>query len=157
MDAPQIFASFDTENDEELYQLLLSHAEAPGLSFTVSGRSHRFLATDAWSDTARRSIRKSDQVIVICGEHTDESMGVFTELRIAQEEEKPYILLWGWREIMCTKPAGAKSTEGMFSWTLPILQEQIMRMSRAATGEAEASALRRPEKRQLSGGPASTS
>ena len=35
----------------------------------------------------RRRIREADQVIVICGKHTEESMRVSAELLIAQEEK----------------------------------------------------------------------
>jgi hypothetical protein len=59
-------------------------------------------------------------------------MYVSAELRIAQEERTPYFLLWGRREIMCTKPIGAKSAEGMYSWTRQILQDQITVASRKA-------------------------
>ena len=124
------FVSFDVEHDKELYDRLREQSSTPGSSFTMSGRSERFSATDAWNQSVRRKIDDAEQVIVICGEHTNASMGVLTELRIAQETEKPYFLLWGRRGQMCTKPSGAKSTEGMYSWTLPILQDQIARIAR---------------------------
>jgi len=47
------------------------------------------------------------------------------ELRIIHEEGKPYLLLWGRRERMCTKPEGAKSTDVMYSWTREILERQM--------------------------------
>ena len=59
-------------------------------------------------------------------------MRVSAELRIAQEEQKPYFLLWGRREIMCTKPVGSKRDEGMYSWTWGILQNQIVTTLRQA-------------------------
>ena len=34
--------------------------------------------------------------------------------------------------MMCSKPTGAKSSDGMYSWTLPILQEQMELMKRSA-------------------------
>ena len=52
------------------------------------------------------------------------------ELRVAQQERTPYFLLWGRREIMCTKPIGAKPADGMYSWTRQILEEQITVASR---------------------------
>jgi len=69
---------------------------------------------------------------VICGEHTEESMSVSAELRIAQDEQKPYFLLWGRRASMCTKPVGAKNADGMFSWTWAILRNQIIMTLRNA-------------------------
>ena len=132
MSKTQVFVSFDTEHDRELYELLLEQSAAPGSFFAVSGGSEHLTATDLWSERVRRRIREADQVIVICGEHTDGSMGVFSELRIAQEEQKPYFLLWGRRESMCTKPVGAKRDEGMYSWTWEILQNQIIMTLRNA-------------------------
>jgi hypothetical protein len=134
----QVFASFDVDHDTELYELLHAQAAVAGSNFTVSGGSRPYAGTDAWREGARRRIREADQVIVVCGEFTDGAIGVFSEVQIAQEERKPYLLLWGRREGMCTMPAGAKSAEAMYSWTRPILQDQIDRISRLATKEAEA-------------------
>jgi len=64
-------------------------------------------------------------VVVICGEHTNASPNVAAELRVAQEEGKPYLLVWGRRERMCTKPVGAKPTDSMYSWTREILENQM--------------------------------
>ena len=147
----RIFVSFDIEHDGELYELLLAQSRTSGSFFAVSGGSERFTATDVWSDRVRRRIREADQVIVICGEHTETSMGVFSELRIAQEEQKPHFLLWGRREITCTKPAGAKSLEGMYSWTSQILQDQITLMNRKAHWQTTASELKRPRIPERSG------
>jgi hypothetical protein len=147
-----VFVSFDTEHDKELYQLLLAQSRTSGSFFAVSGGSERFTATDVWSERARCRIREADQVIVICGEHTNASMGVFTELRIAQQEQKPYFLLWGRREIMCTKPPGAKSLEGMYKWTSQILQDQITLMTRKVHWETAASGMKRPRIPERSGG-----
>jgi hypothetical protein len=88
--------------------------------------------TDLRYEKVRRRIREADEVIVICGEHTEASTSVSAELRIAQEEQKPYFLLWGRRESMCTKPVGAKRDEGMYSWTWEILQNQIVTTLRNA-------------------------
>ena len=84
----------------------------------------------------RRRIRNADQVIFICSENTESSASMSTELRIAQQEQTPYFLLWGRREIMCTKPVGAKSAEGMYMWSPQVLQDQIAIASRSTqTGE----------------------
>ena len=152
MSGIHVFVSFDIEHDRELYELLLEQSRTSGSFFAVSGGSERFTATDVWSERVRRRIREADQVIVICGEHTDASIGVFNELRIAQEEHKPYFLLWGRREIMCTKPAGAKSLEGMYKWTSQILDDQITFMTRKAHWETTASGMKRPPIPERSGG-----
>ena len=152
MNEIQVFVSFDIEHDRELYELLLEQSRTPSSFFAVSGGSERLTATDVWSERVRRRIREADQVIVICGEHTDASMGVFSELRIAQEEQKPYFLLCVRREIMCTKPAGAKSLEGMYKWTSQILQDQITLMTRKAHWDTAASGMKRPRIPERSGG-----
>ena len=126
----RVFVSFDIEHDGELYELLLGQSGSPGFDFAVLGCSAGGTATDVVSETVRGRIREADQVIVICGEHTDSSSRVSAELRIAQEGRIPYFLLWGRRDIMCAKPIGAKPGEGMYSWTRQILEEQITVASR---------------------------
>ena len=99
--------------------------------------------SDRWDEKVRRQISDVDEVIVICGEHTESSMGVASELRIAQEEQKPYLLLWGRRGLMCTKPVGAKPAEGMYAWTVQTLQEQFALMTRVAQREEAADGMKR--------------
>jgi hypothetical protein len=133
-----VFVSFDIEHDGELYELLLEQSRTASSGFAVLGGSEPMAAADVWNERARGRIREADQVIVICGEHTEASMRVSAELRIAQEERIPYFLVWGRREIMCTKPIGAKPTEGMYSWTRQILNDQIMITSRRTGAEVAA-------------------
>jgi len=64
------------------------------------------------------------------------------ELRIAQQEQTPDFLLWGRREIMCTKPRGAKTAQGMYSWTPQVLQDQIAITFRSTHTDAIAESLR---------------
>jgi len=52
----------------------------------------RSVGTEVGSARARRRIREADQVIVICGRHTETSTCVSAELLIAQEERIPYLL-----------------------------------------------------------------
>ena len=137
-----VFVSFDTEHDGELYDLLLEQSTTSSSGFAVMGGSERSTATDSGTERVRRRIRDADQVIIICGEHTEASIRMSAELRIAQQERTPYILLWGRREIMCTKPIGAKPSEGMYSWTRQILQDQITLTFRKAAADATAEALR---------------
>jgi hypothetical protein len=81
--------------------------------------------TPRWEAKVRRRIQQADEVIVICGEHTEASKRVSAELRIAREERKAYVLLWGRRESMCTKPVGARPDDGIYKWTWEILQDQL--------------------------------
>jgi hypothetical protein len=128
----RIFMSFDRENDEDLHDLLLEQSRRQSSGFEISARSEAATMTDRWDDKVRRQISEVDEVIVICGEHTASSVRMNAELRIAQEEQKPYFLLWGRRERMCTKPAGSKRDDSMYSWTWEILQDQIVSTLRNA-------------------------
>jgi hypothetical protein len=126
IDNVRIFISFDLEHDGDLHDRLLQDSVRPNSGFEISAHSEARTLTDPWEDRIRRRICEADEVIVICGEHTDESLRVSAELRIAQEEGRPYFLLWGRRASMCTKPAAAKPADGMYSWTWEILQSQIL-------------------------------
>ena len=136
MSKVHVFASFDIEHDQDLYEQLLEQSESPNSGFEVSSGSVRTTGASLGSESLRRRIREADQMIVLCGEHAAGSAPMSAELRIAQEERTPYILLWGRREIMCTKPIGAKTAEGMYSWTRRILQDQISLRTRKATADA---------------------
>ncbi len=127
-----IFLSFDLDHDQDLHDLLLEQSLTRASGFEISARSEARTMTDLWDEKLRRRICAADEVIVICGEHTAASARVGAELRIAQEEQKPYFLLWGRRESMCTKPVGSKRDEGMYSWTWEILQNQIVTTLRQA-------------------------
>jgi hypothetical protein len=125
MDDVRIFMSFDLENDEDLHDLLLEQSSKRNSGFEIAARSEAWTMTDSWDEFVRRRMREVDEVIVICGEHTAASPSVSAELRIAQEDQKPYFLLWGRRESMCSKPAGARPADSMYSWTWEILHDQI--------------------------------
>ena len=128
----RIFMSFDPENDKDLHDLLLQQSLRQSSGFEISARSEAATMTDRWDERVRRQISQADEVIVICGEHTASSVRVSAELRIAQEEQKPYFLLWGRRERMCTRPVGSKRDDSMYSWTWEILQDQIITTLRNA-------------------------
>ena len=125
MNQARVYVSFDIEHDRELFERLLAESERS--SFSVQGRSELRLAfaADGWTNRVRRRILESDEMIVICGEHTAASQCMGAELRIAQEEHTPYFLLWGRRGSMCTKPLGAKSDEGMYKWTQENVENQV--------------------------------
>ena len=128
----RIFMSFDSDHDQDLHDLLLEQSRRQSSGFEISARSEAATMTDRWDEKVRRQISEVDEVIVICGEHTASSVRVNAELRIAQEEQKPYFLLWGRRERMCTKPTGSKRDDSMYSWTWEILQDQITTTLRKA-------------------------
>ena len=125
MDDVRIFMSFDPENDEDLHDLLLEQSAKRNSGFEIAARSEAWTMAASWEDVVRHGMGVVDEVIVICGEHSAASPSMSAELRIAQENQKPYFLLWGRRESMCTKPAGARPADTMYSWTREILQDQI--------------------------------
>ena len=121
----RIFISFDGDHDADLRDLLQEQCDRPGSMFEFAARSQGASLNEAWNASSRSRIRAADEMVVICGEHTNASPRVAAELRIAQEEDKPYLLLWGRREMMCTKPVGAKNSDVMYSWTREILEGQM--------------------------------
>ena len=141
-DGVRIFVIFDTEHDGDLYALLRAQSNSPGCGFSVMGGSKVSRHTEA-GRAVHDQLRAADQAIVICGEHTEASTDIHAELLIAIEEEKPYFLLWGRRDVMCTKPIGAPRAEGMYSWTGEILHDQIAFNLRQSSIEARARSLRR--------------
>jgi hypothetical protein len=141
-DRIRVFVSYDRESDADLYDLLAEKASKESCRFEVTARSSGHSAAE--SDAAlRRAIRQADQVIVICGEHTESSVSMATELRVAQEEERPYVLLWGRRERMCTKPLTAKPADAIYSWTWEILERQLVTVLRAAWSHEQLAELSR--------------
>jgi len=121
----RIFVSFDGSHDSDLGDRLQAEALRSDSVFDLSARSQGEALTETWIATSRHRIRAADEVVVICGEHTNASPRVAAELRIAREEGKPYLLLWGRRERMCTKPEGARPSDAMYSWTPDILETQL--------------------------------
>jgi hypothetical protein len=120
----RIHLCFDLEHDRDLLDRLL--AEARGRNgFAVASRSEAGEMTEAWTARVRGRITDADEVVVICGEHTDESSRVCAELEIARQEKKPYLLLWGRRDCMCKKPRNARADDGMYVWTPAMLAHQL--------------------------------
>jgi hypothetical protein len=134
----RIFMSFDLANDQDLHDLLLEQSSRLNAGFEISARSEHGTPEEPSDDRVRRRIREADEMIVICGKHTAVAPCVSAELRIAQEEQKPYFLLWGRRESMCTRPAGARPADAMYSWTWDILRGQILATNRAAQADRTA-------------------
>ena len=124
MSGLRVYISFDLEHDRDLHDRLTLQARKPA-PFAIANRSEGGEMTEEWTARVRDRISHSDEVVVICGEHTDESPRMSAELRIAQEQHKPYVLLWGRRDSMCKKPKSARPDDGMYSWTPSILEYQL--------------------------------
>jgi hypothetical protein len=140
MSSVQVFVSFDLEHDSDLYDLFLAQSMLPGSGFEVSGRSGPWSMDTLEREAMRRRMCETTLVIFLCGEHTSACMHMSAELSLVQEATTPYFLVWGRRDIMCTKPVGAKPTEGMYSWTSQILQNRIAVTLRLAHAESQKAA-----------------
>jgi hypothetical protein len=123
--APRVFISFDFDHDENLRNLLVGQARNPDSPFEIADWSVKEPFTGNWKEKARQKIRCVDQVIVLCGEHTSTATGVSVELQIAQEERKPYFLLWGYSGRNCCKPTAAYAADKIYEWTWPNLKALI--------------------------------
>ncbi|MEU3909069.1 TIR domain-containing protein [Streptomyces goshikiensis] len=112
----RVFVSFDYDYDKTLKDFLIGQAKNPDSPFEVHDWSIKEASPD-WKAKARARIRASDIVIVICGEHTDEAVGVAIELEITQEENIDYFLLNGYNGQTGRKPTTAKSSDKVYRWT----------------------------------------
>ena len=104
---------------------LVGQAEYPNSPFEIVDASVRRHLQGDWKKQVRNRIRSADLVIVMCGEHTHEAEGVATEVKIAQEEDKPYFLLRGHSDRVCTKPTTARSDDEIHEWTWDNLRKRI--------------------------------
>jgi hypothetical protein len=148
----RLFVSFDQEHDADLHDRLVAEAVEAESGLEIVGRSAALSMEDPWETRQRRRIRETDLVVVLCGEHTDTCGSVDAELRMAQEEGTPYLLLWGRRAGMCKLPPSARKADGMYSWTADILRDRIRVTLRDAREEEDAAAA---ERSKSSGGGAS--
>ena len=90
MSKVRVFISFDYDHDEDLRVMLVGQAKNPDSPFDIADWSVKEEITWDWQDKVRERIKRVEQVAVICGEHTDTASGVSVEVRMAQEEKKPY-------------------------------------------------------------------
>ena len=123
--AAKTFISFDFEHDEDLRNLLVGQSKNENSPFEIADWSVKEELSGDWKGKVRNHIKKVDQVIIICGEHTDTATGVSVELKMVQEEEKPYFLLKGRDDKECKKPNSAKSNDKIYDWTWDNLKKLI--------------------------------
>ncbi|MGW2091497.1 TIR domain-containing protein [Promicromonospora sukumoe] len=120
----RVFISFDYDYDSDLKTLLVGQAKNPDSPFVISDWSIK-VASPTWRDEARKRIRASDTVAVICGLNTDKAAGVATELQIAKEEGISYFLLWGRVNGTCKKPTTANDADLIYQWTWDNLKKLV--------------------------------
>lgn len=121
----RVFISFDFDHDSDLKTMLVGQAKNTDTPFELADWSVKEPMTGDWKEKARTRIKSTDLMVVICGEHTDTATGVSAELSIAQEEKKPYFLLWGRADKACKKPKAAKDSDKIYKWTWEILKKLI--------------------------------
>ena len=120
-----VFISFDYDYDSFLRDAVVSQAKNPDSPFSIVDRSVKEPLTGDCKTKVRGRISRADLVIVICGEHTHTATGVDVELQFAKDLNKPYFLLWGYKDKQCTAPKCASSTDKIYSWTWDILKKLI--------------------------------
>ena len=125
MAKPRVFTSFDYDHDEDLRTLLVGQAKNPDSPFELADWSVKEPMIGDWKEKVRTRIKSVNQLIVICGEHTDTAAGVSAELEIAQDEGLPYFLLNGRSGKTCKKPKAAKAGDKMYKWTWETLKQLI--------------------------------
>ena len=125
MKKAKVFTAFDFDHDEDLRNLLVGQSRNQDAPFEMADWSVKEAMTGDWKAKVRTKIKGVDQVIIMCGEHTDAATGVSAELKIAQEEGKPYFLLYGRSSKTCKKPKSAKADDKMYNWTWDNLKALI--------------------------------
>lgn len=121
----RVFCSFDYDHDEDIKNLLIGQAKLKDSPFALADWSVKEPMTGDWKAKVRKRIRQVDQVVVLCGEHTDTASGVSVEIRIAKAENKPYFLLRGRSNKTCKKPTAAGSSDKIYAWTWKNLKQLI--------------------------------
>ena len=119
------FISFDFDHDEDLRNLLVGQAKNDDSPFWIADYSVKEPMTGDWKLKVARRMKGVDVVAVICGQYTHTASGVAAELSIAQDQGKPYFLLWGRSEKTCTKPTSALGDDKIYKWTWDNLKRLI--------------------------------
>jgi hypothetical protein len=120
-DKVPVYISFDYDNDSDLKTLLVGQAANEDSPFSIADWSIKEPSSD-WKDKARKRIKRVEQVIVLCGEHTETATGINAEIAIARDEKKPYFLLAGRASGKNKKPTAALSADKIYDWTWPNLK-----------------------------------
>lgn len=121
----RVFISFDYDHDEDLRTMLVGQARHPDTPFEIADWSVREPFPGNWIERVRERIRRTDLTIVVCGLYTHTATGVATELDLTRREGKPYFLLAGRSDGLCTKPTNAYATDKIYKWTWDNLKALI--------------------------------
>lgn len=121
----RMFISFDYDNDLDIKTLLVGQAKHSDSPFDFIDASIKEHLDGNWKEKAKRRLQNCDVVCVLCGEYTDRAHGVSAELKIVQELNMPYFLLWGRSSKTCKAPSGTTSNEKIYRWDWEILKSLI--------------------------------
>ena len=121
----RVFVSFDYDHDETLKTFLIGQSKHSDSPFELADWSIKEHLTGDWKAKAKTRMARVDIVVVICGKNTNTATGVSAEVEIAQELAKPYFLLNGYKDVVCKKPAAAKTTDNIYEWTWDNLKKLI--------------------------------
>jgi MTH538 TIR-like domain (DUF1863) len=112
-----VFISFDYDHDAALKEFLVGQAKNDDSPFFIQDSSIKKEAK-RWKTDAKKRIRRSKVVIVICGRHTSKAAGVTAEIQIAREVGVQYVLLRGYKDGKVERPAGTSwFSDAMYDWT----------------------------------------
>jgi hypothetical protein len=121
--AQRAFISFDYDSDARLKDLLVGQAKNPDSPFEIADWSIKQASGD-WKAQARKRIKASGLVIVLCGKQTHGATGVAVELGVAQEEHIPCFMLAGYKT-GSTRPTTARTSDKMYEWTWDNLKRLV--------------------------------
>ena len=125
MTGVRVYGCFDVRHDGDLLARLARESQNLDSPFEVTAWSALHAESSDWEASLRSTLANVDEVVVLCGEHTDTADEMSAELRIVQELVKPYFLLWGRRGAECTKPTTAKHADSFYAWIWEIVKSQI--------------------------------
>jgi len=117
MPKKRAFISFDYDHDEDIRMLLIGQTQHPDTPFDFTDRSVKEHMSGDWKTKVKGRISNTDLTIVICGQWTHSATGVAEELRLTRELGKPYFLLAGRANVVCTRPTTALPSDKIYQWT----------------------------------------
>lgn len=121
----KVFISFDYDYDSDLKTLLVGQAKNPDTPFEIADWSVKEHIDGDWKKKVKSRLSRVDQMVIICGHHTNAAAGVSAEVGLAQAERLPYFLLKGRANGICRKPKAAKSSDAIYNWTWDNLKKLI--------------------------------
>ncbi len=122
------FVSFDYDHDSDLKTLLIGQGRNGKTPFTIADWSIK-VASRGWRDEARKRIGTVDLVVVICGLHTHEAVGVAKEVAIARQLETPFFLLRGRKNGFVRRPWGTSFLwDPLYDWSWENLRKMTAKV-----------------------------